>query len=46
MTLTILLAYAYLVGSVPTAYIIGRLVKGIDIRQYGSDRWMYELARL
>ena len=36
MELAALYIYAYLVGSVPTAYIIGRLVKGIDIRQYGS----------
>ena len=28
--------YAYLIGSVPTAYIIARLAKGIDIRHYGS----------
>jgi len=27
---------AYLIGSVPTSYIAGRLTKGIDIRQYGS----------
>ncbi len=27
---------AYLVGSIPTAYIIGRLYKGIDVRQHGS----------
>jgi len=27
---------AYLIGSIPTAYIFGRLVKGIDIRQFGS----------
>ncbi len=27
---------AYLLGSVPTAYIAGRLIKGIDIRGYGS----------
>ena len=27
---------AYLIGSFPTAYIIGRLRKGIDIRQVGS----------
>jgi glycerol-3-phosphate acyltransferase PlsY len=27
---------SYLVGSVPTAYLIARLVKGIDIRRYGS----------
>ena len=36
MELAGLYVYAYLVGAVPTAYIIGRLVKGIDIRQYGS----------
>ena len=28
--------YAYLVGAVPTAYLIGRWTKGIDIRKYGS----------
>jgi glycerol-3-phosphate acyltransferase PlsY len=28
--------YAYLIGSVPTAYIIGRMVKGVDIRETGS----------
>lgn len=27
---------SYLVGSIPTAYIFGRLLKGIDIRQFGS----------
>ncbi len=27
---------AYLLGAVPTAYILGRLVRGIDIRRYGS----------
>ena len=27
---------AYLLGSIPTAYILGRLVKGIDIRRIGS----------
>ena len=27
---------AYLVGAVPTAYLIGRWAKGIDIRKYGS----------
>jgi len=27
---------SYLIGSIPTAYIFGRLLKGIDIRQYGS----------
>ena len=28
--------YAYLAGAVPTPYLVARLVKGIDIRQYGS----------
>ena len=28
--------YSYLVGAVPTAYLIGRWTKGIDIRNYGS----------
>ena len=27
---------SYLLGSIPTAYLIGRLVKGVDIRGYGS----------
>ena len=27
---------AYLLGSVPSAYIAGRLLKGVDIRDYGS----------
>lgn len=36
METTLLYIYSYLIGSVPTGYIIGRLVKGIDLRQYGS----------
>ena len=31
-----LYVYAYLLGAVPTGYLIGKLVRGIDIRQYGS----------
>lgn len=27
---------AYLVGSIPTAYLMGRVLKGIDIRDHGS----------
>jgi acyl phosphate:glycerol-3-phosphate acyltransferase len=27
---------SYLIGSIPTAYIFGKMLKGIDIRQYGS----------
>ncbi len=30
------LAIAYLFGSVPTGYLAGRLLKGIDIREHGS----------
>lgn len=28
--------YSYLAGAVPTPYVIARLVKGIDLRNYGS----------
>ena len=36
MALALLYLYSYLIGSLPTAYLIGRLVKDIDIREYGS----------
>jgi len=36
MYLAIGIVLNYLIGSIPTAYIFGRLLKGIDIRQYGS----------
>ena len=37
LTITIaLIIGAYLVGSVPSAYLVGKLVAGIDIREYGS----------
>lgn len=29
-------ALSYLIGSIPSAYILGRLAKGIDIREHGS----------
>lgn len=29
-------ASSYFIGSVPTAYIFGRILKGIDIRKFGS----------
>jgi len=32
----IALIISYFIGSVPTAYIFGRLIKGIDIRKFGS----------
>jgi len=31
-----LLVGAYLVGAIPTAYLVGRWLRGIDIRQYGT----------
>ncbi|MCK4653025.1 MAG: glycerol-3-phosphate 1-O-acyltransferase PlsY [Candidatus Cloacimonetes bacterium] len=27
---------AYLLGSIPTSYLMGKIIKGIDIRQFGS----------
>jgi len=32
----LLIMAAYLLGSVPSAYIAGRLLRGVDLRQYGS----------
>jgi glycerol-3-phosphate acyltransferase PlsY len=31
-------AIAYLLGSIPSAYIVGRLMKGLDIREVGDGR--------
>lgn len=36
LKLILLIIAAYLLGSIPTAYIIGRLKAGIDITQHGS----------
>ena len=36
MELLTLLILSYLTGSIPTSIIISRLVKNIDIREYGS----------
>ncbi len=36
LKVTLVLAYSYLVGSVPLAYAIGRMVKGVDLRKVGS----------
>lgn len=36
LKLALAVGYAYLIGSVPMAYLIARIVRGIDIRQYGS----------
>jgi len=35
VTLALLLA-AYLLGSIPTSYIVGRAARGIDLREHGS----------
>jgi acyl phosphate:glycerol-3-phosphate acyltransferase len=32
----LLLAVAYLLGSIPTSYVVGRTVHGIDLRKHGS----------
>ena len=36
MDVASLYVLAYLIGAFPTAYIIGKTVKGVDIRSYGS----------
>lgn len=36
LNLVLIIALSYLVGSIPTSIIVGKLVKGIDIRNYGS----------
>lgn len=32
----VLILIAYLLGSIPTGYVVARILKGIDIREYGS----------
>lgn len=36
ISLSVILIISYLLGSIPTSIIVGKLTKGIDIRQYGS----------
>ncbi|MDO8751506.1 MAG: glycerol-3-phosphate acyltransferase [Dehalococcoidia bacterium] len=36
LVLAAAVAYGYLVGSIPTAYLVARWRRGIDIRRYGS----------
>ena len=36
MTYLLLIVLAYLIGAIPTAIIVGKVVRGIDIRQHGS----------
>lgn len=37
LIIIMILIGAYLIGSIPTGYLAGKLIKGIDIRQYGSQ---------
>jgi len=36
VALAVLLILSYLIGAFPTAVVVGRLLKGIDVRQHGS----------
>jgi glycerol-3-phosphate acyltransferase PlsY len=36
MTILLLLLAAYLIGAFPSSYVVGRLLRGIDLRQHGS----------
>jgi len=36
MLIALCVLIAYLLGSIPTAYLVGRWLRGIDIRQYGT----------
>ncbi|MSQ21790.1 MAG: acyl-phosphate glycerol 3-phosphate acyltransferase [Dehalococcoidia bacterium] len=36
LAVTVAVAYGYLTGSIPTAYLVARWRRGIDIRRYGS----------
>ncbi|MBC8384012.1 MAG: glycerol-3-phosphate 1-O-acyltransferase PlsY [Candidatus Cloacimonetes bacterium] len=36
MNLLISVLFSYILGSIPTGYIFGKLIKGIDIREHGS----------
>jgi len=36
ITLVVVLLLSYLIGSIPTSILVGRLVAGIDVREHGS----------
>ena len=36
MNLAVLLVISYLLGAIPTSVIVGRALRGIDVREYGS----------
>jgi len=39
LEIPLIIVTAYLLGSIPSAYIVGRLLKGVDMREVG-DGWM------
>ena len=41
MNTVILVVTAYFLGSIPNALWIGKVFKGIDIREHGSKNWQY-----
>ena len=36
MTIALLVLAAYLIGAFPSSYVVGKLTRGIDLRQHGS----------
>ena len=38
LEIPLIILTAYLLGSIPSAYIVGRLVKGVDMREVGDGR--------
>ncbi len=36
MLFALLLLFGYLLGSIPSGYLAGKWIKGIDLREYGS----------
>ena len=36
MTIALLLVAAYLIGAFPSSYVVGKLARGIDLREHGS----------
>jgi len=36
LTFVLLLVFGYFLGSIPSGYLAGKWVKGIDLRNYGS----------
>ena len=36
MTFILMVVFAYLLGSIPSGYLAGKWIKGIDLREYGS----------